>query len=62
MNREEVRDEILSVPNHNLLLELTTGFGKSKLALDIMAQRVKPGSKVLIVVPRLVLMENWAKE
>ena len=61
MDREEVRKRILSIPNSNILLELPTSFGKSKYGLDIMDKR-KPEKNILIVIPRLVLIENWKDE
>lgn len=64
MTRDEVREEILSLPNENILAELPTGFGKSKIAIDLIAHRVKPTvmTAILVVVPRLVLIENWKDE
>ena len=61
MSREEVKQEVLGIPNSNILLELPTSFGKSKCGLDIMASR-NPKGRILIVVPRLVLIENWKEE
>ena len=61
MTREEVKQKVLNIPNSNILLELPTSFGKSKYGLDIMASR-NPKGKILIVVPRLVLIENWKDE
>lgn len=65
MTREEVRNEILKVNSPNILCELPTSFGKSKIALDIMAQRASLTTKelhVLVVIPRLVLIDNWKEE
>lgn len=64
MTRNEVTQEILSIKSHNLLLEIPTGFGKSKIALDIIKQTYNPKSsfKILIVVPKNVLKENWKDE
>ena len=59
MTREETIKAILS-SNGNILLELPTSYGKSKIALDIIAS--KKAKKVLIVVPRLVLINNWKEE
>ena len=61
MDREEVRKRILSIPNSNILLQLPTSFGKSKYGLDIMDKR-NPEKNILIVIPRLVLIENWKDE
>ena len=64
MNREEAESTITNVPNPFVLAEMPTGFGKSKLALDRMAKIIEPniGVKILIVIPRLVLIQNWIDE
>lgn len=64
MNREEAENLLVNVPNQFVLAELPTGFGKSKLALDRMAKILSPnlGTKILIVIPRLVLIKNWIEE
>lgn len=64
ITREIVREDILSLSNSSILAELPTGFGKSKLALDVVNDRVinRTVTKVLIVVPRLVLIQNWKDE
>ena len=60
MDRKEVQREILSIKNNAILCELPTSFGKSKIGIDL-AMRNNP-SNILIVVPRLVLIENWKQE
>ena len=66
MTRQEVRDEILKMNNPNILLEIATGVGKSKYALDVMnklypnTNRIKNG--ILIVIYRNVLADSWKKE
>ena len=45
----------------NVLYEYCTGFGKSKKALDSLP-KVGKGQWNLIVVPKLVLIDNWKKE
>ena len=65
MNRDSVNKEILELcdKHDNMLIELPTGFGKSKLALDILKKCiVNLQQEVLIVVPRLVLIDTWKKE
>lgn len=64
MNREDAEHIIVNVPNQFVLAELPTGFGKSKLALDRMARLIAPneGVKILVVIPRLVLIQNWIDE
>lgn len=60
MDRKEVQREILSIKNNAILCELPTSFGKSKIGMDL-AMRDNPNN-VLVVVPRLVLIENWREE
>lgn len=65
MNRDSVNKEILELSDkhNNMLIELPTGFGKSKLALDILKRHIAcMQQEVLIVVPRLVLIDTWKKE
>lgn len=64
ITREIVGDEVLKTTNPNILCELPTGFGKSKIAIDLM-QKYAEGKeipRILIVVPRLVLFGNWKEE
>lgn len=60
MNRDNTREEILRLHNKAVLLELPTGFGKSLIGMDL-CLRDNPHS-ILIVVPRLVLIQNWKDE
>lgn len=60
MEREEVRKEILGIKSKAILCELPTSFGKSKIGIDL-ALRDNP-MNILIVIPRLVLIENWKQE
>lgn len=63
MTREDISKEILSLKGANWLLELPTGSGKSKVALDkIKSLYNKDTKSLLIVVPRNVHKDNWAKE
>lgn len=67
MTREEARDEILAIESPNILCELPTSFGKTKVALDLMQMRFPTiehtaDTKILIVIPRLVLIDNWKDE
>ena len=65
ITREQTRDEILKIDNPNILCELPTSFGKSKIALDWLKKQIpKPSNKtkILIIVPRLVLIQNWKDE
>lgn len=60
MTREDILKEILSLEGNNWLLELATGTGKSRLALE----KVKSlgGKTLLLVVNRNVHKQNWADE
>lgn len=60
MNRDNTREEILRLPNKAVLLELPTGYGKSLIGMDL-CLRDNPHS-ILIVVPRIVLIQNWKDE
>lgn len=67
MTREEARDEILLIESPNILCELPTSFGKTKVALDLMQMRFPTieytiDTKILVVIPRLVLIDNWKDE
>lgn len=60
MDREIVREEILAIESPSILCELPTSFGKSKIGIDL-ALKDNPNG-ILIVVPRLVLINNWKAE
>lgn len=63
MTREDMLREILSLKGSNWLLELATGTGKSKMAIEkIKSLRSRMGQHLLIVVPRNVHKQNWADE
>lgn len=62
MTRDEVRKEILKMKNKNILCELPTAMGKSRVAIELAVKRKIQPSKLLIVVPRLVLIDNWKDE
>lgn len=62
MERETTEEKVLQSNANNLLLELPTGYGKTKLALEILKKRANDDDLVLIVVPRLVLINNWKEE
>lgn len=60
MNRKQAQEEIMNIKSKAILCELPTSFGKSKIGIDL-ALRDTPES-ILIVVPRLVLINNWKQE
>lgn len=64
MTGEEIREltaeEILKVNNRAVLIELPTGYGKSKIGMDL-CLRDNPNT-ILIVIPRLILIDNWKYE
>lgn len=63
MERNEETKKILELSRKfkNLLLILPTGFGKTKIAIDLL-KSYGYKDKILIVIPRLVLIENWKAE
>lgn len=63
--REELSNLLNKSTSKEIILELSTGVGKSKLALEfINKHHVIKGlfRNILIVVPRLVLINNWKDE
>lgn len=62
MTREDIQREILSLKGSNWLLELATGTGKSKMALEKVKQVSHNRGTLLIVVPRNVHKTNWHLE
>ena len=67
MTREEYTQEILTLSDSNkmMMLHLPTGFGKSRIAIEIVRRHLSNKlleCNVLIVVPKLVLMDNWKAE
>ena len=61
-DREAVKAAILGMSNDNLLIELPTGHGKTAVALELLRERVLPGGKVLVVVPKIVLKKGFMVE
>ena len=65
MDRDSVNKEILDLSDkyNNILIEWPTGHGKSKAALDILKRHIQNfDDKILIVIPRLLLINSWKKE
>lgn len=60
MNRENILERVLNNDSKNILLELPTGYGKTRYAIEKIKQ-LNP-KNILIVIPRNVLKENWNKE
>ena len=60
MKRDEIYENLVNKGAKNNLLILPTGYGKSKYAIDL-ALHYKC-EKLLIVVPKLVLIKNWTAE
>ena len=58
--REELSNLLNKSTSKEIVLELSTGFGKSLLALQYI-NKTSP-KNILIVVPRLVLINNWKEE
>lgn len=66
MTRDEIKREVMAIPNHNILLQLSTGVGKTSLALSLVARQLLQTPehlrKVLIVYPKNVLVNDWKAE
>lgn len=64
MTREEVLNTALQIKSNNICLMLSTGVGKTRIALSILKDRLKDKLfySILIVVPKNVLKDEWIKE
>lgn len=60
--RDDLLQQVLSTEKNHIVLEVATGVGKSKIAIGKIRQLYKPQSKILIVIPRNVLIQNWKDE
>lgn len=67
--REDIIQEIFKTKERNILLQLPTSFGKTKITIDLLAERsnqrwkvTKKFPKILVVVPRLVHFDTWKSE
>lgn len=60
MDKTTLEEDILNIGEGDILLELPTGTGKTKLALEILSRYCTGG--ILIVVPKLTIMKSWEKE
>jgi superfamily II DNA or RNA helicase len=63
--REELSNLLNKSTSKEIVLELSTGVGKSKLALEFINKHYSKNAifkNVLIVVPRLILINNWKDE
>lgn len=62
MTREELRKLVLSYKHKHTILQLPTGYGKSRVALEMLNLRYPEAANVLIVAPKLVLFDTWKAE
>lgn len=62
MSRDQIKHIITHTKASHILAELPTSYGKSRMALELMAKRCSSKDKILIVIPRLVLINNWKDE
>jgi superfamily II DNA or RNA helicase len=62
MTREDILQEVLELKGNNYLLELATGVGKSRLAIELIKKLSDNKGNLLIVVPRNVHKTNWQEE
>lgn len=67
MTREDYTKEILELSDAHkfLMLNLPTGFGKSRMMIELVKRHYSDrlmGCNVLIVVPKNVLKDNWKEE
>ena len=62
MTREELTYKLSESASSNFILQLPTGYGKTKIALDKATQWIKENSEILIVIPRLNNINEWKRE
>lgn len=62
ITREQVTKDVLELPNNNILAELPTSMGKTKIALEWLKKYHKENTPILIAVPTNVLKQNWIME
>lgn len=71
MNREEVQKEVVELKStyHNMVVEIATGVGKTKIAIDIISELSKKvfeeedsEVQVLILLAETTHKENWKNE
>ena len=66
MTREDVLKEVLAIPNTNILLELSTGTGKTRLGLELANKQLSTvpenERRLLIVYPKNTLETDWRAE
>lgn len=62
MTREELTSKFLTSTSNHFVLQLPTSYGKSYMALQKANQWYKKDCKILIVIPRNVLIDNWKDE
>ena len=60
MLREEISNLLNECTANEIVLELSTGVGKTRLSLEYINKHSP--KKILIVIPRLVLINNWKDE
>lgn len=58
--KDELLQEILAIPNNTIVLQLPTGVGKTRLAIE----KIKSWNinRLLIVINRLALIDTWKTE
>lgn len=62
MTREELTEKVLASESDNFILELATGTGKTLVSVKKIAQWHTKGNQILVVIPKLILIENWKAE
>lgn len=60
--RTNIKNILLNSTKKHFVLECATGLGKTYLALQKVNQLYSQNCKILIVIPRNVLIQNWIEE
>lgn len=60
--RTDIKNTLLNSNKKHFVLECATGVGKTYLALQKVNQLYSQNAKILVVIPRNVLIQNWIEE
>lgn len=61
MNREEIINYVRGLKSNNILLEFATGTGKTISSIERI-RHIKDNAEILVVVPRLFIIDSWKIE
>lgn len=62
MDRTQILELLKDIQENNILLNWSTGVGKSLGAITLIQNKCPDCKKILIVIPKLALINNWTDE